>query len=44
VRWPPSCEEVRSGAEESALLSQLRVAVMRSDKFVTDAVDSSETE
>jgi hypothetical protein len=44
VRWPPACEGVIPGAEERLLMSQLSVALVRSDKLVAEAGDSSETQ
>jgi hypothetical protein len=43
VRWPPACEDVSPGAEERPLLSRLEVAVVRSDKVVNEAGESSGT-
>jgi hypothetical protein len=40
VRWPPACEDVSPGAEKFPLLSQLTVAVMKSEKLVAEAGDS----
>jgi hypothetical protein len=37
VRWPPACEDVSPEAEEFPLLSQLRVAVMKSEKMLAEA-------
>jgi hypothetical protein len=40
----PACEDVSLGAEEYPLLSQFRVAVVRSEKLVAEAGDSSGTQ
>jgi hypothetical protein len=44
VRWLPACEDMTLGAEERPLLSQFRVAVVRSKKLVAEAGDSSGTQ
>jgi hypothetical protein len=44
VRWPPACKDVSPGAEECPLLSHLRAAVVRSEKHVAEAGDSSGTQ
>jgi hypothetical protein len=44
VRWPPACEDVIPGAGECPLFSQSRVAVVRSEKLVAEAGDSSGTQ
>jgi hypothetical protein len=36
VRWPPACEDVSPGAKERPLLSQLRIAFVRSEKLVDE--------
>jgi hypothetical protein len=41
VRWPPACEGMSLGAEERPLLSQLKAAVLRSEKVVAEGGDSS---
>jgi hypothetical protein len=41
VRWPPACKDVSPAAEECPLLSYLRVAVVRREKRVAEAGDSS---
>jgi hypothetical protein len=44
VTWPPAYEDVSPGAEELPLLSYSRVAVVRSEKLIAEARDSSETQ
>jgi hypothetical protein len=44
VRWPSACEDVIPVAEECPLLSQLRAGVVRSEKRVAGAGDSSGTQ
>jgi hypothetical protein len=41
VKWSPACEDVSPGAEECPLVSQLRAAVVRNEKLVAEAGDSS---
>jgi hypothetical protein len=44
VRWLSACEDVSPGAEEPSLLSRLRVAIVRSEKLVSEAGKSSGTQ
>jgi hypothetical protein len=44
VIWSLACEDVILGAEECPLLSQLRAAVVMSEKLIADARDSSGTQ
>jgi hypothetical protein len=44
VSWPPACVDVSPRAEERPLLYNLGVAVVRREKLVAEAGDSSGTQ
>jgi hypothetical protein len=44
MRWPPGCERVRPGAEKLPRLSQLRVAVVRTEWLMVEAEECNPKE